>query len=168
MVITLSDREIAGKIARGGLFLHSLYLRGQTYQKSPLQCFRCLAEGHVAARCSTTVPPKCMNCNGDHESRLCDQPRGPPRCFNCINVDRKANDGKDVDQEAAKFNHHLTSTKCPLWQTKKRPTDQPQGKIITLSCQVKIDQITAETLITHRYSSHQPHHPHPHPPTPPP
>lgn len=134
MVVTLNDKEVAGKIARGGLFLHSMYLRGQTYHRSPLKCFPCLSDGHVAARCSITVPPKCLNCNGEHESCSCDLPRGPPRCFNCIKAERENNDGKEVDQEAAKFNHHITSTKCPLRQTLKRPNNHQQGKVITLSC----------------------------------
>lgn len=58
MVISLSDKDLAGKIARGGLFLHSMYLQGQTYQKTVLQCFRCLGEGHFAARYPPTLPPK--------------------------------------------------------------------------------------------------------------
>lgn len=87
MVITLSDKPIAGKVARGGLFLHSLYLRGQACQKSPLQC---LGEGHVAAKCSSTVPPKCVN-NKKKGTQTCELPSGTSQFFNFINSEKTEN-----------------------------------------------------------------------------
>lgn len=134
MVVNFTDKSLAGKIARGGLFLHSLYLRGQAYKKTPLQCFRCLGAGHVAANCSLTVPPKCVNCDGAHETRVCESPRGPARCFNCINAAKIANDGKEVDFEAAAYNHHVTSTKCPMRAAAARPTHPQKGKVNVVSC----------------------------------
>ncbi|XP_011685781.1 PREDICTED: uncharacterized protein LOC105448737 [Wasmannia auropunctata] len=46
-----------------------------------LQCYKCLAFGHMAKNCK--FDPLCGHCAGDHETRACTAEEGPPVCGNC-------------------------------------------------------------------------------------
>lgn len=67
MIINLEDSDLASEKAREDLFLDNIFSVGQTDKCSPLQCLRCLGAGQVAARCSHTVPPKCLNCSCEQD-----------------------------------------------------------------------------------------------------
>ena len=71
-----------------------------------LQCFKCLAFGHMAKDCKSSA--MCGHCAGGHELRNCDKRAEAPTCGNC-----KRWLSNDVPSHAA-----MDSTKCPILRRK--------------------------------------------------
>ncbi|KAG0144136.1 hypothetical protein CROQUDRAFT_710434 [Cronartium quercuum f. sp. fusiforme G11] len=67
MVLNVTNKELARKIEKGGLFYNYEYLQGVEYNRpSVFQCFRCLEVGHIAALCKA-AKPTCVRCGKDHD-----------------------------------------------------------------------------------------------------
>jgi len=69
-----------------------------------LQCFRCLAFGHLAKNCK--FPSLCGHCAGEHETKDCTKRDATPVCGNC-----KRWTGQDMLHHSA-----LDSACCPILQ----------------------------------------------------
>lgn len=69
-----------------------------------LQCFRCLAFGHLAANCKGTAA--CGHCASQHETRDCTNREDTPACWNCQN--------SRVPVEGGHAHSALDTVKCPI------------------------------------------------------
>lgn len=68
-----------------------------------LQCYRCLALGHLARDCESV--PVCGHCMDEHEMKDCDRRNAAPKCYNC----------KKRNISSACEDHLATDfRKCPL------------------------------------------------------
>ncbi|KAG0141213.1 hypothetical protein CROQUDRAFT_52083 [Cronartium quercuum f. sp. fusiforme G11] len=114
IVLNITNKELARKIEKGGLFYNYEYLRGSKYNKPSVpQCFRCLEVGHIAALCKA-VKPTCVRCGGNHDLRNCAESRKTPVCVRCIKKDKDRNNALDIDTDDVIYAHSAYSAKCPL------------------------------------------------------
>ena len=64
-----------------------------------IQCFNCADFGHFGKNCP--LPPKCLNCAGDHDKMGCVDFDFVPKCINCFKDD------------LSPFNHSSWDASCP-------------------------------------------------------
>lgn len=86
-----------------------------------LQCYSCLASGHLAAKCPTKTV-WCSHCSQSHRSEFCPLDNLPASCANCLdafaaegqkkvprfNADSITNDDFSV------ISHSVLSNRCPI------------------------------------------------------
>lgn len=117
VVMNLADKQLMMRIERCGVFHESHLLRATHYEKSPVQCFKCLELGHIAKRCRNPVPT-CAICSDPHETEECMASDVPTRCARCIHQDLKTK-GTDLDRSDIKYAHSPKSRNCPLRFTRE-------------------------------------------------
>lgn len=117
VVMNLSEKHLMLRIERSGVFHESQLLRATHYEKSLVQCFKCLELGHVAKRCRNPTPT-CVICSDPHETKECMAQDIPTRCARCIHQDLKTL-GSDIDRSDVKYAHSPKSRSCPLCFTKE-------------------------------------------------
>lgn len=117
VVMNLAKKHLMLRVKQCGVFHESHLLRATHYEKSPVQCFKCLELGHVAKRCSNLVPT-CAICSDPHETKECMSSDIQTRCARCIHQDLKVV-GLEVDRSEPKYAHSPRSRSCPLWFTRE-------------------------------------------------
>lgn len=88
VVKNLADKQLMLRVERCGVYHECQLLRATHYEKSPVQCFKCLELGHVAKRCRNSTPT-CAVCSDPHETEECMASDVPTRCARCIHQDLK-------------------------------------------------------------------------------
>ncbi|KMQ84819.1 putative 50 kda protein in type i retrotransposable element r1dm [Lasius niger] len=73
-----------------------------------LQCFRCMAFGHVAKNCKSAAV--CGHCSDAHEMKDCDKEGKSPCCGNCVRASRGA--------QSDRSHSALDTDKCPILRDK--------------------------------------------------
>ncbi|CAL1672107.1 unnamed protein product [Lasius platythorax] len=102
-VIEVSPAIRRALFNRGRIFLHFLACNFVDHVRI-LQCFRCLAFGHLARDCKAM--PSCGHCSEPHESKDCKRKDQPPICCNCRGLSGAAT--SDIAHSA------LDAAKCPI------------------------------------------------------
>lgn len=103
VVMNLSDKLLMSRIERCGVFHERQLLQATHYEKSPIQCFKCLELGHIATRCKNSIPT-CAICSDPHKTEECMSQDTPTRCARCIHRDLKVV-GSDIDKSDSKYAH---------------------------------------------------------------
>ncbi|KAG0147376.1 hypothetical protein CROQUDRAFT_656106 [Cronartium quercuum f. sp. fusiforme G11] len=52
VVLNEADKMLKQKLQSGATFFESLYVKGDLYNSLPIQCFRCLDNGHMPFHCT--------------------------------------------------------------------------------------------------------------------
>lgn len=117
VVMNLADKQLMLRVEQCGVFHESHLLRATHYEKSPVQCFKCLELGHVAKRCRNSIPT-CAICSDPHETEECMAHDVPTRCARCIHQDLKTI-GPDVNRSDVKYAHSPKSRGFPLRFTRE-------------------------------------------------
>lgn len=117
VVMNLSDKQLMLRVERCGVFHECQLLRATHYEKSPIQCFKCLKLGHITSRCKN-LTPTCAICSDPHETEECMAQDTPTRCARCIHQDLKKI-GSDIDRSGPKYAHSPKSRVCPLRFTRE-------------------------------------------------
>lgn len=117
VVMNLIDKHLMLRIKQCGVFHESQLIRATHYEKSPVQCFKCLELGHVGKRCKNSIPT-CAICSDPHETEECMAQDVPSRCARCIHQDLKSV-GSDIDKSSPKYAHSPKSRGCPLRFTRE-------------------------------------------------
>ncbi|KAG0148874.1 hypothetical protein CROQUDRAFT_40591 [Cronartium quercuum f. sp. fusiforme G11] len=138
VVLDLKNKELARKIAKGGLFYNYEYLRGAKYDRpSVIQCFRCLETGHIAARWNAPNPT-CVRCGDDQDLRECPSSRKTHVCVRCVKQDKAQKKDLTLDTDDEAYAHSATSAKCPL-RSKKHRAPAPSIPPTTHSTPIEIE-----------------------------
>lgn len=103
-VIEVSPEVRAFMLRMSKLYFGFVSCRFRDYVRI-LQCYRCLAFGHIARDCSAS--PRCGHCAGEHEGKDCSRREVAPVCFNCRG-------GGSVDMGHTAFD----SRACPILRRK--------------------------------------------------
>ncbi|KAG0141348.1 hypothetical protein CROQUDRAFT_17649, partial [Cronartium quercuum f. sp. fusiforme G11] len=111
IVVNFLDKDLPGRIEKGGLRYEGLFLRGSHYKRTPTQCFRCHKLGHIAARCRND--PICARCSEKHDTCQCQLLDSDLVCGHCIQRDT-AQGSQAPDRDDPKYTHLPRSTGCPL------------------------------------------------------
>lgn len=72
-------------------------------QSPVVQCYRCLAFGHIARDCKEGI--RCGYCSEEHDTRECRNRNSAPRCVNCAQ-----------SKQASSVIHPAYAVECPEWQ----------------------------------------------------
>ncbi|KAG0147675.1 hypothetical protein CROQUDRAFT_42461 [Cronartium quercuum f. sp. fusiforme G11] len=137
IVLNVTNKELACKLEKGGLFYNYKYLHGGKYNKpSVTQCFRCLEVGHIAALCKA-MKPTCVRLHG---LKNCAVTCKTPFCVRCVKRDKNQNHDSDINTDNPSYAHSAYSAQCPLKSTTKSamsktvPCSMTDTHIIPESC----------------------------------
>lgn len=90
----------------------------QAVDQSPVvQCYRCLAFGHIARDCQEKV--RCGYCSEEHDTRQCRNRNSAPRCVHCVQSNQVRDSG-----------HPAYASECPEW----RKWDRLARSITSYNC----------------------------------
>ncbi|KAG0151775.1 hypothetical protein CROQUDRAFT_24044, partial [Cronartium quercuum f. sp. fusiforme G11] len=111
IVVNFLDKELPGRIEKGGLKYEGLFLRGSHYKRMPTQCFRCHELGHIVARCRSD--PVCTRCSEKHDTCQCQFLDSDTVCGRCLQKDA-AQSSQAPNRSDPKYAHSPRSAGCPL------------------------------------------------------
>jgi hypothetical protein len=117
IILSFTDKDIAYRIKKSGIFLNYDFHRTDRFKPRPPQCFKCLKMGHFGKWCRE--PAKC---SGKHSTNKC--PEGLGGVTTCV----LCKDGlKNKVNGILSVNHTPFSMAFPYkkaWFDKKRPPSQ--------------------------------------------
>ena len=76
-------------LLKNGIYLHYITCTFADHVRI-LQCYRCLAFGHMAKECKAA--PMCGHYSGTHEMKDCMKKMDPPRCGNYLHTSSSSSD----------------------------------------------------------------------------
>ncbi|KAA1116474.1 hypothetical protein PGT21_015254 [Puccinia graminis f. sp. tritici] len=80
LVLSFTDKDLAYRIEKSGVFLNYDYHRTERFKPRPPQCFKCLRMGHFGKWCRE--PACCAKCAGKHSTNEC--PEGIGGVTSCV------------------------------------------------------------------------------------
>lgn len=80
LVLSFTNKDLAVRIARSGVFLNYDYHRAAKFKPRPPQCFKCLRMGHFGKWCRDRT--RCAKCGDKHTTFEC--PEGMNNITSCV------------------------------------------------------------------------------------
>ncbi|OAV95818.1 hypothetical protein PTTG_05875 [Puccinia triticina 1-1 BBBD Race 1] len=116
LVLSFTDKELASRVERAGVFLNYDYHRTERFKPRPPQCFKCLRMGHFGKWCRE--PARCAKCAGAHPTNEC--PDGIGGVTTCVLCKEGL---KNKIEGITSVDHTPVNLACPFkkaWFEKKR------------------------------------------------
>ncbi|KAA1103018.1 hypothetical protein PGT21_004165 [Puccinia graminis f. sp. tritici] len=80
LVLAFTNKDLAIRIEKSGIFLNYDYHRTERFKPRPPQCFKCLRMGHFGKWCREQA--RCAKCSGSHPTNEC--PEGIGGVKTCV------------------------------------------------------------------------------------
>lgn len=121
LIIHLANPAEANFAIRNKIVFQSVLKLAEMSSRRTLQCYTCLAFGHLAARCPSKVA-RCSHCAQQHRVEVFPLSDLPASCANCLDsvvaegqkTDPAFNPDSISDEDFCAITHSALSNKCPL------------------------------------------------------
>lgn len=121
IIIHLSNPNEANFAIRNKLAFQSVLKLAEMSTRRVLQCYSCLAFGHLAAKCPAKAG-RCSHCAQNHRVEVCPLDDLPALCANCLDAvvaegqksDPSFNADSISDDDFVAISHSALSNRCPI------------------------------------------------------
>lgn len=132
LIIHLSDPNEANLAIQNKIAFQSVLKLAEISTRRVVQCYSCMAFGHLAAKCSAKLG-RCSHCAQNRRSEVCPLNDLPASCANCLDMvveegqktEPAFNADSITDEDFVAISHSSLSNRCPLRQQASKSMNLP-------------------------------------------